>query len=510
MGSIWSDNSYVKEVNRNVTRIWNRKNQNTPQDNKEVGSNFNDWRMPISTFAENESYLTERLQENACVGKYEISNDLWQNSCGVVNEITQLFQKTLHVVSARKYPCLTFGDLVKQGSSREGLKIRQPDEFDMILPFTIEGVDICAVPALDNNGEQVFPLVNLEISDNGQTKTVMSCDQYQSLRTDGVFETRGSNLILNAMCFQTRVISSIMDTTISEIQKAIDEQMPDGTCSFTLNKASVFPPTYRFKISIESKADVDELSYGRNLFATLRQSALVPKWSKESKAIEFDIVPGLLLPSGSVPNPDGSLPLTWDRYAVMKWVHKGRYVDDYPDPNLLWKESVCGFEKHIIDVSCKNESYLYILTACRIMKAYINGLDKSSQLFCLVSSYHLKNIAIHSILLQLEVSGVREALSYFLTFLEISIEQEFLPHHFYDNPNICRMFPNFQSEDNRKRVNLFRDIHHHHFTRAKLSLKEMQADLRELFTGSCYPGNQQIIDSFRDLCSVYDKTNTGR
>ncbi|XP_060064502.1 uncharacterized protein LOC132544868 [Ylistrum balloti] len=500
MGSTWSDSIKVEKVDRKVKSIWERRGYIARQEKTEIGSNFNCWRTPVSEFSSNESILRESFQQN------EITKELWQKTCGVVDEIAKLFQQNVQRVSSLRYPCLSFGNFVKQGSSREGLKIRQPDEFDMVLPFTIKGIDIHTVPALDNDGEPIPALVNLQISDYGQIQNIINCTQYKSLNRDGVFEEHGAHLILSAMCFQTKVITSIMDTTISEIQKSIDARIMKERCSFNLSKASVYPPTYRFKILMKSVVHFDDLSYAKDLLTQLESRT--PVWRQESKVIEFDIVPALLLQSDRVPNPDSWCSMKCERYAVMKWVHKERYADDYPDPNLLWKESTCGYEKHIIDVSCRKRDFRYIITACRIMKAYLDGSSNSSQLSSLLSTYHLKNIAIHCILLRLRVSGVKEALGYFMAFLEISLQEEFLPHFFYGNPHICTMFPNLSSNATQKRLNLFNNIPQDHFHQAFLSFRRMQKDLRGLVTEYCYLNSQQCFESFRELCCLYGERST--
>ncbi|XP_033753128.1 uncharacterized protein LOC117336626 [Pecten maximus] len=450
-----------------------------------------------------------RLRENKCIGEYDISTALWQKSCGVVDEITRAFHKMLTKVSSKSYPCLEFGDFVKQGSSREGLKIRHPDEFDMILPFTIAGVDIRSVPALDSNGERIPALVKLQIPDS-QIEHVMSDSLYRSLRSKEVFERVGSDLFINAMYLQTCVISSIMDSTINHIQDEINAETINQPCSFTLTKASVFPPTYRFKIVIKSDDNFDELSYGRTVFGGIQTESRnisrdmrMTGFGPTNKMIEFDIVPGVLLQSDFVPNPDSWIPMTCERYAVMKWVHKGRYAGNYQDPNLFWRESSCGYEKHIMDVCQREQDSRYILTACRIMKAYIDGMASSSQLRSLLTSYHIKNIAIHCILFQMRVYGVKEALGYLIGLLEISIEVKFLPHYFYGNPNISKMFPTLFENASHKRLNLFRDIPTDHFVQAKYSFLSMQADLHGCFTERAYLGNQKHVDSFRELCTLY-------
>ncbi|XP_069133746.1 uncharacterized protein [Argopecten irradians] len=516
MGSTWSDDSSVKTVNRNVKKIW--KDGTGRTGDRSVGSHFNGWQTPVQSFAANERNLDVQLRENRCIGDYQISDDLWNKSCGVVDEISRVFHKTLTTVSAKHHPCLIFGDFVKQGSSREGLKVRDPDEFDMILPFTIEGVDIQSVPALDSSGEQIPAHVTLRVPE-AQMGNVETDFKYDSFRRNNVFDRQGSDLYLNAKNFHTKVILSIMDTTISLIQNEIEAETENEPCSFTLTKASVFPPTYRFKIKIKSDDDFDDLLYGQQMFRRCqRESRDVVRfegcygeaWNLSNKVIEFDIVPGILLKTDLVSNPDSWIPMTCDRYAVMKWVHKERYTAEYSHPELMWRESSCGYEKHIIDIGQRDRNSLFILTACRIIKAYLDGMDRSSQLRSLMTSYHIKNITIHCLLFKLQVSGVKEALGYLIGFLETSIDARFLPHYFYGNPNVISMFKVLSGFEKEKRLNLFRDISETHFIQAAMSLQRMKADLQGLFTELSQLRDQGCIEAFRQFCTLYPEDRSDK
>lgn len=96
--------------------------------------------MPIAKFGQDEASLDRRLRESDCIREYNIEPALWWKSCAVVDEITESFWNQMKHIAEKNYPELSFGKFVKQGSSREGLKIRYPDEFDMILPLHFKGI----------------------------------------------------------------------------------------------------------------------------------------------------------------------------------------------------------------------------------------------------------------------------------------------------------------------------------------------------------------------------------
>ncbi|XP_033753127.1 uncharacterized protein LOC117336625 [Pecten maximus] len=486
MGSFFSKDT---SISKQIKRIWNEENYSPIPDGKSVGSKFNSWRAPVLEFGPLEDDLAVYLQEQVHIGHYEPSEESWQKCCKVVDVISQSFHVHLKKTALEFYPGLVLKDFIKQGSSREGLKIRNP-EFDMILPFAIEGVNIRPVPTKDSDNNSIPALFKLKVL-NPQVK---HGSRYQLLRESGVFEKHGSEMFLNAINVKNRVMSSIMDITFSRIQEEMDKEVERDPYLFTLSKTITQSSVYRFKIKIK---------YGEDR----RESVEIRIENATPNVIEFNVIPGFLLQPDSVPDPNSwfsmlgfNSSMECDKYAVMDWVQKGRHSVPYPTPQLLWTESTCGYEKYIIDVSRRTKSNLYILTACRIMKAYIDIFDQSSQLRIILPSYLMKNIAIHCILLRLEVSGVREALGCLMIFLEICLEKEFLSHFVYGNAHLSTMLSKSQTSDEQKRLNLFNNIPRTHFQEAKCSLRVMKGYLRGSFTESSHL-NRQILQYFEELCS---------
>lgn len=120
----------------------------------------------------------------------------------------------------------------------------------------------------------------------------------------------------------------------------------------------------------------------------------------------------------------------------------------------------------MFDICEVNEERLYIRTACRIMKTLVKILKQhQNQAAVLLSSYHLKTVAMYCILLLTiptnprlpgyRLSGVREALGYFLLFLESALEKKVLPDFFLGNKHLDKIFPGSYFSKIRIKYNLF-------------------------------------------------------
>lgn len=106
--------------------------------------------------------------------------------------------------------------------------------------------------------ENAASLVNMHVMEN-EHDIRRTCP---NLYRRGVFNVCNSDCILNAANFQKHVITSIMDQTITCLQDKINEVcLYFPWCWFRLKMISVFPPTYTFKISIDSDERCDDLEF---------------------------------------------------------------------------------------------------------------------------------------------------------------------------------------------------------------------------------------------------------
>ena len=274
---------------------------------------------------------------------------------------------------------------------------------------------------------------------------------YPQLAKSGVFTERGSDIYLNSRNFHEKVFTSIIDSAKSSVEKTIDTAKTSGTpINFEIKRQINAPSVNLTFIFTSSDPGIDV----RNSFTDMVQ-VVYESFQPESAnwyQIDVDVVPGLQISLDTVPNPF-NLQETMDcpLYAVFKWRNESqRSARAFSDPKIIWRFCTSGYEKHIMDVAQTIQSQRYIMTACRIVKAYVKSPPvKLTQFGHLMKSYFLKNIAMYCILYVTvingkELSGVREALGYFLDFLDVSLQETHLPHFFYCNEWIKYMFPDYK------------------------------------------------------------------
>lgn len=106
----------------------------------------------------------------------------------------------------KRFPGLAIGKtLRKQGSSREGLKVCDPLEFDLLLPFLLENVKTNNDAVFDYNGCIIPGLFKMKI---------MNPDKLPSWwrKCELLYEERGKTYI-NTSNFHKKVFASLLDQT---------------------------------------------------------------------------------------------------------------------------------------------------------------------------------------------------------------------------------------------------------------------------------------------------------
>ncbi|WAQ98338.1 hypothetical protein MAR_022711 [Mya arenaria] len=73
-------------------------------------------------------------------GNIEVDSSDWEESRRAVDEVMNLLLKELRC-QAEHYEGLRIDSYVRQGSSREGLKVLKADEYDAMLEFHFDGLD---------------------------------------------------------------------------------------------------------------------------------------------------------------------------------------------------------------------------------------------------------------------------------------------------------------------------------------------------------------------------------
>jgi hypothetical protein len=427
-----------------------------------------------------------------------------------MDKVVKIIAHEMKAAAAIRFPGLVLGEtLIKQGSSREGLKVCDPLEFDFILPFRLEGVRMEESKTFDCHGNSLPGLF--------KQRVINCCSLPSWMRKYDVLEDFDGDTYINTSNFQRRVFTSLLDQSEDKINRQLRRMT-----SLSSDKCRVIrrvnPPTLKIRIdnNVEFKKVsryIAQLQIGRGFH------------SASYRSIEADLVPGMCLSSDPVPDLHtfhdfhqsleskstfySEKKMSCVRYGIMKWVSKKNPDIPESEKEFLWRNSTCGYEKHIFDVARRNQSRRYVMTACRLLKGALNKskLYFTSQLGCIVNSYHLKNVCLYCILFltilseKNTLSGVKEALGYFVKYLEISIETGYLPHFFHGNKYLHVMFPGSPFEEEVESYNLFASKDPETLRQARYSLSRFLRSLSGLYMEE-WRLNPEKIELYRDLCRV--------
>ena len=430
----------------------------------------NVWEYPEDEFSPHEGNLKGILQRQ--IGSsWNFNKGEWNGACSIINYVLYTILKELRNQAQKHFEGLVIhDDFIRQASARQGLKINEPDEFDALIPFDIEGLRLKEVRLTDISDQYLPGQIRLRVDDFAQI------ERYPSLKRAGVFEKKSGTCLINTRVLQEQVFKSLMDRALHELTL----RCRDSSEKYIIKRGSR-PPTMDMTI-IES----------------------------DGKSVKADFVPALILSQESiyVPiNASSSVPITFKRYGLMKWVNKKNTIIDEEDKNFIWRSCSSSYERCMFDLCDGNKERSYIRTACRVMKALVKQLrTRPNQAAVLLSSYHLKTIAMYCILLltvpskltshSAPLSGVREALGYFLTFLELVLEKECLPDFFLGNEYLDKIFPGSYFSKIRIKYNLFDKEDPAKVQAAKYGLPEMKTVLAECFEVGYL--NPRVVTFFRE------------
>ncbi|XP_045208218.2 uncharacterized protein LOC123560041 isoform X2 [Mercenaria mercenaria] len=471
----------------------------------DIGVNFDDWRIP-KELSVSELSVAKRICD-ASETELNIDNGEWNKATETVNKVLNMLMAEIKC-EARKYG-LFIEKYVKQGSSREGLKVHAPDEFDVLLQYSFENLEYKVVNK-SVNGKLLPELAYLRLDEKELCEL---SDTHSRLYNKNVFEKLDGNLYLNARQLHEKVFKSMIAAASASVESKVNQGERRDKFGFKIN-LSTNPPSENIRIKLIEKDDVytafDRL-YDIQLEDSLkiRPEALV---QQKETIIDVDIVPGLLFSEDVVPNPvdkDGTM--LCPTYAVFKWrTENDRSAFLYGgEPHLLWRVCSSGYEKHVIDVARGKREQMHIINALRLLKLYFRNMNQRAkdqnepppQVVTVLRSYHLKHIAFYCILFlrvlkKVQVSDVKVSLAYMLEFLGICLEERKLPHFFQANEHICLMFPRLELQPNALRYDLFQGKRGDSLNQARLSYLKMKKEMFSVIGELVVPDVVQLFRTY--------------
>ena len=387
----------------------------------------NEWSQPYHVFGPGEG----KLRRNAIrrTGDYRIDEKEWKTH-------TQETDKFLDNVTARiQENTAKFSEelsleprYVRQASARQGLKIHSPDEFDIIVPIRIKGIDFEQSKVRNGDGNVVAGYHKQRVINRNVSST------HPRLTHSGVFQRQDGNLYLNAKHFHEKVWTGAVDKALDCVKKG----MPD--CEIVRR---VHPPTVNVQVTSLSTGNVTN----------------------------FDIVPGVLLSTENIQIPSkitgkGVWNVQLPIYAVPKQANKNSPSFREADRPLPFRMDTSSHERCMADLCRGMKERQYIMTANRILKAGIEDLKKQNNpLAKAINSYHLKTIAYRVVYDQTmrgtpcKLTGVKDALGAQITELRNCLEKRFLRDFFLGNKALEEIFPGSMLNRYHRQHNLFWKTH---------------------------------------------------
>lgn len=246
-------------------------------------------------------------------------------NCKTVDKVLEVIVGEMVKVANDRFPGLHIGGtLKKQGSSREGLKVCDALEFDLLLPFYIE--DVCMVERVicDANGSPIPGLIKIEIIN--YLKFPSWGAKYNLLYREN------EKTYINARNLQTRVFTSIL----AQVKHRFNIRLKKVTKN-TYNEYSIVvkpeSPNLKITIKVKSKDGLDD-------FKNLLDSGYNNEDSSDLNEVnvEIDLVPGFLLSTDTYTcYADNDRVVSCERYGVIKWLKEGDLNISSEDGDLLWR-----------------------------------------------------------------------------------------------------------------------------------------------------------------------------
>ncbi|XP_053400505.1 uncharacterized protein LOC128545901 isoform X1 [Mercenaria mercenaria] len=476
-----------EDINRASRKITERRDEDDVRQHGLLGSALNQWQRPITDFGDSDHQWVVNLKSSPYIGEIDFGRKEWARSRDAVDAVMELLQKEMRANAEANYEHLRIDSYIRQGSSRDGLKVIRPDEFDSVIEFHIEGLQISeklSEKRMYKNGKYVPGFCYLQVE---QRRDILQ-KRYPKLWREDVFQEDGQGYIyLSSRKLHQGVFMSLIDQSCRSIEEKIKAMKRSKHVCFDITRR-MNPPAINITIHLDDDAN--------DLF--MRQGQIRNR-NEIAREIDLDIVPAIRLRVDKHTRYNGNS-VNAVIHAVCKWKEEDAAKSlEIADQMLVWHINSAGYERYTLDVARTIQKNRYILTALRILKTYFTKTKEVAKsenrppppIATVLKSYHLKQIAFYLILYachlypNTRIDGVQRALVLFVNILHTSLKKRHLPHFFYSNSRIRNMFQNYPTQDGALRFDLYRKIPNESLRQAELSYQNhLIRDIGFLMTGS--------------------------
>lgn len=410
----------------------------------------NEWNEPFHVYGPGEGKLRHRVLRQ--VPDYRISRDTWEEETKQSNNFLGKLSEKIHERAQRYREELDVSKtFVKQASARQGLKISAPDEYDVIIPFKMKGLDFQTCKLRDNDGKVIPGMMRQRVLNKDDISR-----RNPQLAQKEVFTTRDGTTYINTKNLHERIWTKIVDKAVVDIKK----EMPNSNIVRRNH-----PPAINLQIT-----------------------------DSRGKITNFDIVPAhhigtekVLIPANITGKKDTLVELP--NYSLLKYDNHNNPRIRSCDKSSVWRQDTSSYERAMADLCKSTPERQYIMTANRILKSAMKELaDKQNPLGQMINSYHLKTIAYHCIARltmqdsKSKITGVKLALGHQITYLNNCVKDRFLPDFFHGNKDLEKIFPGSTLTENHREQNLFWKTNPRQLMAAAHGIPTLTGNLNGCFT----------------------------
>lgn len=371
---------------------------------------------------------------------------------------------------SQSYPGIILNYFIRQGSSREGLKVSHADEFDVVVPFEFSGV---TTKVLVKNEPQFRHLP----PGYAQIELVEVSDEFRR-KYPKLIKKVGRKELLDTKYLHDTIFKGMVDKMLLKL--ASDDPQQNVSMGFGMGYSGPFLGTYPGSSETTTQSGRNQrFGSGSNFKTSLAEYEVFRKSSAPAIILEVNITDEkqrdrIVIQKISIDLVPGYVDQSNHKFLISKWMPESRRVTlsnpitDSETATTIWKLSFYENEVGFIFQHRGQRSSENLIAAFRILKGLRNAelaRHPSSQYANVFSSYYLKNILLYSLLFEPKIrakhaiTSVTEALGCLIGMVRLVLDVKNLPKFFISNPLLREIYPyeDFHKGNMDTRMNILQE-----------------------------------------------------
>ncbi|XP_045183052.2 uncharacterized protein LOC123541548 [Mercenaria mercenaria] len=209
------------------------------------------WQKPITEYGDSHPVWKDFVALSMKnIGQFEIDDESFERAGRYTNAVLALMFKAM-TENASRYTGLVLEGYSYQGSSRDGLKVISPNEFDTMLTFHIESLG-CVENKIEKDGKEVAGFCYIRAAEAFTMEQLE--EKYPELYRCGIFEMKAGSVFISSRKLHQCIFESIVDKSIEDIVNIAKAPHLHGNNLPTI-KCKMNPPSINIVVEISDRDD---------------------------------------------------------------------------------------------------------------------------------------------------------------------------------------------------------------------------------------------------------------